>query len=147
MKFAVIIEKSDNGFGAYSPDLPGCIAADDTYEATLQLMKEAMDFHIEGMQIHGYAIPEPTSQITYIMAGVDPKNYIVIIEKKESNYTAYPADFLDIIVTAETAGEAVRLAKEALESHFRSLVENGESIPEPHSQDTTVELEFPIPAV
>ena len=147
MRFIVIIEKGESNYGAWSPDLLGCVALGDTVEETIESMKEAMDFHIEGMQIHGYAIPEPSSQITYIMAGVDPKNYIVIIEKKESNYTAYPADFLDSIVTAETAGEAVRLAKEALESHFHSLVENGESIPEPHSQDTTVELEFPIPAV
>ena len=147
MRYNILLVPSKEGYGAWSPDLLGCVALGDTVEETIESMKEAMDFHIEGMQIHGYAIPEPTSQITYIMAGMDPKNYIVIIEKKESNYTAYPADFLDIIVTAETAGEAVRLAKEALECHFHSLVENGEPIPEPHSQDTTVELEFPIPAV
>ena len=45
---AVVIEKTDTGYGAYVPDLPGCVAAGETYEETGQLIREAIPFHIEG---------------------------------------------------------------------------------------------------
>jgi predicted RNase H-like HicB family nuclease len=66
MKYAIIIEKSANGFGAYAPDLPGCVTAGETVEETIQLMKEAIEFHIEGMKLHGEPIPEPISQCFYV---------------------------------------------------------------------------------
>jgi predicted RNase H-like HicB family nuclease len=50
------------------PDLPGCIAAGDTYEETLQLIEEAIPFHIEGLRRNGDPVPEPTSRIEYIEA-------------------------------------------------------------------------------
>ncbi|MDH3389040.1 MAG: type II toxin-antitoxin system HicB family antitoxin [Gammaproteobacteria bacterium] len=48
MKYAVIIEEGENGYGAYVPDLPGCIAAADTREEVKKLIHEAIEFHIEG---------------------------------------------------------------------------------------------------
>jgi len=50
MKYLIIIEKSNNGFCAYSPDIPGCIAAAETEEETRTLMKEAIVFHLEGLE-------------------------------------------------------------------------------------------------
>jgi predicted RNase H-like HicB family nuclease len=47
MKYAVVIEKGENGYGAYVPDLPGCIAAADTKEEVKKLIREAIEFHIE----------------------------------------------------------------------------------------------------
>ena len=61
MKYAVMIEKTGNGYGAHVPDLPGCIAAADTYEETLDLIREAIEFHIESMRLNGEVIPEPTT--------------------------------------------------------------------------------------
>ena len=61
MKYTVIIEKTDNGYSAYLPDLPGCIAAGDTFEETSQLIREAANYHVEIMAEHGETIPEPTS--------------------------------------------------------------------------------------
>ncbi|MEW6237980.1 MAG: type II toxin-antitoxin system HicB family antitoxin [Candidatus Omnitrophota bacterium] len=66
MKYAIVIEKSSNGFGAYAPDLPGCVAVGDTLEETTQLMKSAIEFHLEGMKLHNETIPEPTSHCLYI---------------------------------------------------------------------------------
>ncbi len=61
MKYTAVIEKTGNGYSAYLPDLPGCIAAGDTFEETSQLIQEAAIFHLEGMIEDGDTIPEPTS--------------------------------------------------------------------------------------
>ena len=60
-KYLIIIEQTQNGFSAYSPDIPGCIDASDSLQDTEKLMKEAMEFHIEGMLEEGLEIPKPTT--------------------------------------------------------------------------------------
>ncbi len=59
MKYAAIIGKTGNGYSAHLPDLPGCIAAADTFEETCQLIQEAANHHVELMAEHGETIPEP----------------------------------------------------------------------------------------
>ena len=66
MKYAVVIEKGDNGYGAYVPDLPGCIASGDTKEEVKKLIHEAIEFHIEGLKENGEPIPQPASSIEFI---------------------------------------------------------------------------------
>jgi len=62
MQYLVIVEKSENGFGAYVPDLPGCIAAAVSREEVMSLIQEAIEFHIEGLRQSGESIPAPRSQ-------------------------------------------------------------------------------------
>jgi predicted RNase H-like HicB family nuclease len=50
MKYAVVIEKGEKGYGAYVPDLPGCIAAGNTKKEVKKLIHEAIEFHIEGLK-------------------------------------------------------------------------------------------------
>ena len=57
MKYAVIIEKGEDGYGAYVPDLPGCVAAGGTKDEVKQLIQEAIEFHIEGLKEDGQSIP------------------------------------------------------------------------------------------
>jgi predicted RNase H-like HicB family nuclease/uncharacterized protein YegP (UPF0339 family) len=66
MRYAVIIEEGENSFGAYVPDLPGCVAVGQTREEVLKLIEEAIEFHIEGLQEDGQPIPEPSSSIEYV---------------------------------------------------------------------------------
>ena len=66
MRYAIIIEKSDTGFGAYVPDLPGCVAVGQTLPETETLIKEAIEFHLEGLQEDGLSIPEGTSVAEYV---------------------------------------------------------------------------------
>ncbi len=66
MRYAVIVEEGNNSFGAYVPDLPGCIAAADTREEVLGLIQEAIEFHLEGLREDGQLIPEPSSSIEYV---------------------------------------------------------------------------------
>ena len=66
MRYAVIVEEGENSFGAYVPDLPGCVAVADTREEVLELIQEAIEFHLEGLREDGQPIPEPSSSIEYI---------------------------------------------------------------------------------
>lgn len=61
MKYAVIFERSSNGYGAYVPDLPGCVAVGDTLDETQQLIREAIELHLKGMREDGEPIPVPTT--------------------------------------------------------------------------------------
>ncbi len=61
MKYAVLYEPTSAGFSAHVPDLPGCVGAAPTLEETRELMKEAIEGHLECMREFGYAIPKPTT--------------------------------------------------------------------------------------
>lgn len=69
MKYLVVYEKSQTGWGGYVPDLPGLGVAGKTLEEAKQLIREAIDFHIEGMKLHGEAVPEPSVITEYLSVG------------------------------------------------------------------------------
>ncbi|MEW6061646.1 MAG: type II toxin-antitoxin system HicB family antitoxin [Bacteroidota bacterium] len=62
MKYTVIIEKGESSYGAYVPDLPGCVAVGETEDEVRRLIKEAIEFHLEGLRENGEFIPEPKSK-------------------------------------------------------------------------------------
>jgi len=66
MKYAIIIEKGENSYGAYVPDLPGCIAAAETRIEVVKLIKEAIEFHLEGLKIDEVRIPKPHFEADYV---------------------------------------------------------------------------------
>ena len=66
MKYLVIYERTPNGYGAYLPDIPGCIAAGDTLEETRSLIRSACEMHLEAMREDGDPIPEPSTQSGYL---------------------------------------------------------------------------------
>jgi len=61
MEYVVIVEQGDTSFGAYVPDLPGCVAVGETHEEAISLIREAIEFHIESLREHGDPIPLPHS--------------------------------------------------------------------------------------
>lgn len=65
-RYAIIIEKAEDKYSAYCPDLPGCIATGATVEETTQRMKETIQFHIEGLEKERMAIPEPSTEAVFI---------------------------------------------------------------------------------
>ncbi len=69
MRYLVVIEKGESSFGAYVPDLPGCIAAADSEAEVRLLIQEAIAFHIEGLREVGEAVPPPSSSCTLIEVG------------------------------------------------------------------------------
>ena len=66
MRYVVIVEEGESSFGAHVPDLPGCVAVADTKEEVLELIQEAIEFHIEGLRSDGQPIPPPSSSIEYV---------------------------------------------------------------------------------
>lgn len=66
MKYAVVIEKRDTSFGAYVPDLPGCVSVGETREEVMTLIREAIEFHLEGKREDGENMPEPHSETEYV---------------------------------------------------------------------------------
>ena len=61
MKYAVVFEKAANNWGAYVPDLPGCVTTAATLDDARRLIAEAIEFHIEGLRLGGYPIPAPAA--------------------------------------------------------------------------------------
>lgn len=68
MKYLVVIEKAKSGFSAYSPDIPGCIASGKTRKVVEKRMKEAIQFHLEGLKELGEKKPKPTSAYLEVAA-------------------------------------------------------------------------------
>jgi predicted RNase H-like HicB family nuclease len=66
MKFLVVVEKAETGYSAYSPDLSGCAATGRTRAETERRMREAIQFHVEGLREDGEEIPEATSLTIYV---------------------------------------------------------------------------------
>ena len=66
MGYAIVIEKAANNYSAYVPDLPDCIATGETIEEVEREIREAIEFHLDGMREDGEPIPPPTSQVEYV---------------------------------------------------------------------------------
>ena len=61
MEYVVILEEGETSFGAYVPDLPGCVAVGETREEAMELIREAIEFHVESLRENGEPVPPPHS--------------------------------------------------------------------------------------
>lgn len=66
MRYAIVVEKAENNYSAYVPDLPGCVATGLTVEETEREIREAIGFHIEGLVEDGLPVPQPLSIVEYL---------------------------------------------------------------------------------
>ena len=66
MRFLVVVEEGPKSFGAYVPDLPGCVAAGESRGEVLTLIREAIEFHLDGLREDGSPIPPPSSAVRYV---------------------------------------------------------------------------------
>ena len=66
MRYAIVIEKAENNYSAYVPDLPGCVATGATVEEAESQIREAIEFHLEGLREDGATIPEAASRVEYV---------------------------------------------------------------------------------
>ena len=65
-KYLIVFEKTGDGYSAYSPDLPGCVSTGGTQEEVEASIREAIEFHLDGLRQEGYSVPEPHSYSTYV---------------------------------------------------------------------------------
>ena len=66
MRYAVVIERADGNYSAYVPDLPGCIAAGSSIQEVEQAIRDAIEFHLEGLRAEHLPIPSPSSRVEYV---------------------------------------------------------------------------------
>ena len=66
MRYAVVIEKSADGYGAYVPDLPGCVAVGDTAAEVRQLIREAIELHVQDLRERGDPVPPATTEVEHV---------------------------------------------------------------------------------
>lgn len=66
MRYAVVIERAAGNYSAYVPDLPGCVATGATVEETEAQIREAIEFHLDGLREDGLPIPTPSSRVEYV---------------------------------------------------------------------------------
>ena len=66
MQYLIVIERTATGYSAYSPDLDGCVSTGSTRQEVERNVREAIEFHLEGLRREGYSVPSPSSYSTYI---------------------------------------------------------------------------------
>lgn len=66
MKLLIVVEQTASGFSAYAPDVPGCVATGSTRDAVQRTMREAIEFHLEGLRAEGMVVPEPHAYATVV---------------------------------------------------------------------------------
>jgi predicted RNase H-like HicB family nuclease len=66
MNYVVIVEKGPTSYGAHVPDLPGCVAAAESRDEVLALIREAIEFHVEGLRADGRPVPPPASSVELV---------------------------------------------------------------------------------
>jgi predicted RNase H-like HicB family nuclease len=65
-KYLIVNERTDSGYSSYSPDLPGCVSTGQTLEEAEKNMREAIEFHVDGLRQEGYPVPEPQATSSYV---------------------------------------------------------------------------------
>ena len=66
MKYLIVIEATETGYSAYSPDLPGCVSPGSTRDEVEQMMQAAIEFHLEGLKLEGLELPQPLTTSAYV---------------------------------------------------------------------------------
>ncbi len=65
-RYLIVIEQTDSRYSSYSPDLPGCVSTGKTREEAEKNMREAIEFHVDGLRKEGYPVPEPHTTSSYV---------------------------------------------------------------------------------
>ena len=66
MRYAIVIELAEGNYSAYVPDLPGCVSTGTTVQEVADRIREAIQFHVEGMREDGQPVPPPSSRVDYV---------------------------------------------------------------------------------
>ena len=146
--YIVVFGKTPNNYAAFSPDIPGCVSTADTPEEMRRMMREAIEFHFDGLDRDGYPIPLPTSWVETAEVTADRK-YLLVYEKDPDNYAAYAPDFLPACeVTGISVEEVQENIHRAIGDYLVAKELYGESVPEPSSWAETMEIAHPseVPA-
>ncbi len=141
-EYLLILEHGPISWGAYCPDIPGCVAVGETCSEARSLYGEALDAWIEATLEDSDAIPAATAEtdfITVTLSGHPPRRYLTILQPTPlGKWSATPADVPDLVLEFSGRAETLRLLGAALRDHLETLLAEGELIPEPSSEAVTV---------
>lgn len=145
-EYLVILERGERNWGAYAPDILGCISTGKNKEQTHRNFTEALQGHLDWMQRDGDPIPLPqaeTEMVTITLPGHAPRRYLVILQPTPlGNWSATPADLPDLVLEFSTRAETLHLLRGALQSHLETLLAAGEALPDPASEAATVTVQL-----
>ncbi len=143
-EYLLILEQGPTSWGAYCPDISGCVAAADTRSQVQTLYEEALGGWVEATLEDGDPIPPPVSETDYLtvaLPGQPPRRYLVILQQTPLGaWSASPADVPDLVLEFSDRGGALRLLQAALQSHLEALLAVGQPLPEPASEADTVAI-------
>ena len=143
-EYLTILERGATSWGAYAPDVLGCIAVEDTRESVKQIFQEALRNHLDWMREEGDPIPAPraeTDTVTIALSGQPPRRYLAILQPTPlGSWLVSAADVPDLSLEFSTREGAVRLLQTALQNHLENMAASGETIPEPVSEASTVTI-------
>ena len=141
-EYLLILEHGPTSWGAYAPDVLGCIAVEDTRESVKQIFQEALQSHLDWMHEDGDPIPDPRAEadtVTIALSGQPPRRYLAILQPLPlGGWSASAADVPDLVLEFSTRAGAVRLLQTALQNQLETLALDGETIPEPASEASIV---------
>lgn len=142
IEYLLILEHGPTSWGAYCPDIPGCIAVAEMRSEARRLYGEAVEGWIEATLEDGDPIPPPaaeTDTVTVALAGQPPRRYLTILQPTPlGGWSVSAADVPDLALNFSTRAGALRLLQTALQSHLETLTADGEPVPEPSSEASTV---------
>ena len=140
--YLTILEQGPTSWGAYAPDILGCIAVDGTRDGVKRMFQEALQGHLDWMREDGDPIPAPraeTDAVTVALPGRPPRRYLTILQPAAGGgWSVSAADVPDLVLEFSARAEALALRRAALQSHLESLAADGAAIPEPASEASAV---------
>ena len=145
-EYTLILEQGPTSWGAYCPDLPGCIAAAKTRQEVEKLYGEAAEAWIKATLEDGDAVPAPqaeTDLLIIALPGHTPRRYLIILQPTPlGSWSASPADLPDLVLECSTRAETLHLLRVALQSYLETQLAAGETLPEPASEAATVAVQL-----
>ncbi len=143
-EYLLILEHGPTSWGAYCPDIPGCVAVGETCSEVRALYGEALEAWVEATLEDGDPVPPPSSETDYSTVALPsqpPRRYLTILQPTPLGaWSATPADVPDLVLEFSDRGGALRLLHAALQSHLEVLLAAGQPLPEPASEADTVAI-------
>lgn len=150
IKYLTILEQGPTSWGAYAPDVPGCVAVAETRTEVRTLFQEALTSHLDWLRVERDPIPSPVSEtdfVTVALPGHAPRRYLVILTPTPiGSWSATPADVPDLTLEFSDRAGALRLLQGALQEYLEEQSENGQAVPAPSSEAVFVSVMVPVQA-
>ncbi len=140
MRYLVLISRTPKNYCAGAPDVPGCVSTGRTLEEMKANIREALEFHFDGMLEHGETLLEPTARAIVV------EGYNAVVYRENGGWKAFAEELWPVVVAADTPERAEALFRETLPAYLSSLRSSEAPVPPPASEVFFVDVNLPVPA-